>query len=205
MRILLLGPQGSGKGTIAKKISQELNMNHIDVGNILRSVPPSHPRYDELNKYMSAGELVPQDFVATLIKEHIAEIDPKDGYIFDGWGRSLEDLKHFDPNYDFVIVFELPREISIKRITGRRICSTNNKVYNIFTLPKEELLECDGELVQREDDTEEAVNRRLDIYYSETSKVIAHFESQAKVIRINAEPLPDEIVQNTISALKSRL
>lgn len=201
MKILLLGPQGSGKGTVGAKLSTLLDIPIIGVGDLLRSMPTTHPRYNEITSMMNEGRLAPQDFVADLIKERVSQDDCSDGFILDGWGRAMIDLHYFDPGYDRVVVIDISRETSLKRITGRRICSGNGKTYNIYTLPPETLKECEGELIQREDDTEEAVNKRLDIYYEETAKVIEHFRNKGILYIVDGEGTPDEVVDNVLEVL----
>lgn len=201
MKILLLGPQGCGKGTIGDMLAERMGIPHVSSGEMLRAIPENDPNYKVANDYMSRGELVPQDIVAALLKERFSRDDCKNGFILEGWGRCRLDLELFDPVFDKVIVLNISRDTSIKRISGRRLCDSDGKVYNIYTLPKEELENCQGNLIQRADDTEEAVNRRLDIYYSDTQEVIDDFKLQEKVLEIDAEPLPDEIFSNVLSAL----
>ena len=202
MRILLLGPQGCGKGTIGQMLSERMGIPLLSVGEMLRSVEPSSKYYQKVQEDTKNGVLVAEEIVVALLKEELAKEKYRQGVIFDGWGRSMQNLRAFDPGFDFVIVFEMSRETSIKRISGRRLCETDGKTYNILTLPKEELEKCPGKLIQREDDTEEAVKRRLEIYYTQTQEVIDHFDKLGKTIHINAEPLPDEIFADLMVKLK---
>lgn len=202
MKILLMGPQGCGKGTQGKKLSKHLGIPLIGVGNILRSLPEDHPSYKTIHDAIDHGNLAPQDMIADLLRERVQEPDCANGFIFDGWGRSMIDFEYFDPKFDKIVVLNLSRESSIKRITGRRMCSTDGKIYNINTLPKEELAKCKGELIQRVDDTEEAVNVRLNIYYTETVKTIEHFKKKGIVVEVDAEPMPDVIFENVLKALE---
>jgi adenylate kinase len=203
MKILLLGPQASGKGTVGEIISRELNIPIIGVGQLLRELSPEHPRHGEIHKIMLEGKLAPQDFLAGLLVDRTQCDDCINGYIVEGWGRNLIDLTYFDPNFDKAIVLEIARETSIKRITGRRVCTSNGKTYNVYTLPAEMLKECTGELLQRPDDTEEAVNARLDIYYNETTQVIEKYEAEGKIIKIDGEGLPDEVAEKVLTAIKT--
>ncbi len=202
MRILLLGPQGCGKGTIGQMLSERMDIPLLSVGEMLRSVDPSSRYYQKVQEDTKNGVLVAEEIVVALLKEELAKEKYRRGVIFDGWGRSMQNLRAFDPGFDFVIVFEMSRETSIKRISGRRLCETDGKTYNILTLPKEELAKCPGKLIQREDDTEEAVKKRLEIYYTQTQEVIDYFDKLGKTIHINAEPLPDEIFADLMTKLK---
>ncbi len=203
MKILLMGPQGCGKGTIGKMLSEKLGLPLIEVGGLLRAASENNPNYKNLAEYLNKGKLAPYGLTADIIIEKIASLDSA-GYILDGWCRAMDELPYFDPKPDIVIVLNISRETSIKRITGRRICDSDGKTYNIYTLPKDELEKCAGNLVQRADDTEEAVNQRLAIYYNETTQVIEYYKKQGKVLEVSAEPLPDEILENILSSGKIR-
>lgn len=182
-------------------LSERIGIPLLSVGEILRSVDESSKYYQKVQEELKKGTLVSEVIAVGLLKEELAKEKYQNGYIFDGWGRSMKNLQAFDPGFDFVIVFEMSRETSIKRISGRRVCSTDGKNYNIYTLPKEELAKCSGDLVQREDDTEEAVKKRLEIYYTETLKVVDYFDKLGRTIHINAEPLPEVIFANLMSKL----
>lgn len=205
MKILLLGPQGSGKGTIGDLLSKELGLPLISNGEVLRALPVSHPRYQEIHDAMHRGELVPQDFLASMLKERTSKEDCSNGFILDGWGRKDIDLQMFDPGFDEVIYIVLSRETSLRRISGRRICKNDGWTCNIYTLPPhaaEHCDKCDGELIQRDDDTEDAVNKRLDIFYKDTIAVIEDFRAKGKLIEVDGEPLPQEVLVQILQKLK---
>lgn len=204
MKILLIGPQGSGKGTIAKILAGHLNLPAVSAGEILRSLDVAHPNYVEITSCTDQGLLVPAEIMKSVLQTEFAKEKYANGYILDGWGRRMADIQTYDPNFDKVIVLEISRETSIKRISGRRICSSDGQTYNIYTLPKEELAKCQGELVQREDDTEEATKKRLEIYYTQTVEVIRMFDEQGKTLHVSAENLPNEIVKEILQKLDFR-
>ncbi len=201
MKILLLGPQGCGKGTIGQMLAERMGIPLLSVGEMLRSVEMSSQYYQKVQEDTKNGVLVAEEIVVALLKEELAKEKYKNGVIFDGWCRRMSDLEAFDPGFDFVIVLELSRETSIKRISGRRLCQVDGKTYNILTLPKEELAKCPGRLIQREDDTEEAVKKRLEIYYTQTQEVVDYFDKLGRTIHINAEPLPGVIFTDLINKL----
>ena len=203
MKILLMGPQGCGKGTIGEMLSQRLGIPLIGVGQLLRDIPQTHPLYTELHEAIDKGILAPNDKVAQLLKERTSLLDCNNGYILDGWGRQISDLEQFNPGFDVVLNISISEGTSIKRISGRRMCTSNGKIYNIYTLPKEMLAECKGELVQRSDDTEEAVKTRLSIYYSETQEVLAYFREKGILREIDGEGTPDEVFDLALKALNS--
>jgi len=203
MKILLIGPQGSGKGTLGPILSNHLEIPFVSGGDLLRDLPKSSSYYDEVCGCMEKGLLVPLDIMSSIVQDRLSQEDCVDGFILDGWCRRLEDLRAFDPEVDIVLVVDISRETSIKRITGRRLCTSDGKTYNIYTLPKEKLEECTGELIQREDDTKEAVEVRLNIYYIQTQEVIDYFEKKGILKVIDGEALPDKVFQNALNALES--
>ncbi|PIS22386.1 hypothetical protein COT50_02180 [candidate division WWE3 bacterium CG08_land_8_20_14_0_20_41_10] len=202
MKVLLLGPQGCGKGTIGQMLSEKIGVPLVSVGGLLRSLNPESSYYKTVKDQMEKGVLVDNQLVGMIIKQELDDPKYAKGYIFDGWARQMSDLNIFDPGFDFVVVFEMLRETSIKRISGRRLCEVDGKTYNVNTLPKEELAKCPGKLIQREDDTEEAVKKRLEIYYTKTMEVVNYFDKQGKTIHINAEPLPEAIFADLIKKLE---
>lgn len=204
MKILLMGPQASGKGTQGEKLSELTGLPLLSVGEVLRHVTHSHPRYNELNEAMNKGELVSMDIVGDLLRYRTSQDDCKDGFILDGWGRAVSNIAEFNPGFDAVLVIKIPREESLKRITGRRLCTSDGKTYNIYTMPQEDLV-CKGELIQRADDTEEAVNRRLEIYYTETQKVLDMFKHEGKLLEIDGMGTPDEVFERVKLALADKL
>lgn len=203
MKLLLMGPPASGKGTIGKMLSDALRLPLISGGALLRALPKDHPRYEEIMSYVNKGDPAPQDFLAELYKTRVSESDCSNGFILDGWGRKMIDIQLYNPGFDAVLVFEIDRETALKRISGRRLCEGDGKVYNIYTLPKEELAKCTGNLIQRDDDKEEVVNHRYDLYETETLPVITHLSSKHPTITVDATPTPPEIFENVLTQLKA--
>ena len=206
MKVLLLGPQGCGKGTVGKMLSDKYRIPLISSGQALREVPPHHPRYTELHEYMDNGLLAPQDFVASMLRERTSKPDCSNGYIMEGWGRAMIDLKYFDPGYDKVVVLDIKPETTISRLSNRRTCRKCGKVFNIVTVPPKvegKCDECGGDLYQREDDTESAIKKRLEIYSTETREVVNHFRDKGILLNVDAEPAPEEVFASVVSALNS--
>ena len=204
MKILIQGPPASGKGTQARRLSEYLNIPKFSTGDLLRKMPKDHPRYAENKKIMDTGGLSPNDLVADLMKSTLSEVDSGVGYILDGYARRLGQIELFEPELDMVIVINIPNEEILKRITGRRICQADGKIYNIFTLSSEELKGCPGELVIRDDDREEVVKERIERYEEDTIPVINYFREKGFVTDVDGTVSPEEVFEQIKSAVDKR-
>ncbi len=194
MKILMMGPQGCGKGTIGKLLSEGLGTPLISTGEVLRELPHDSSLYKEMDSYMSRGLLAPNDLLAKILKEKVAGME---SYILDGWGRQKSDLAFFDPGFDQVIYLTISKETSLKRLSTRRTCNNCGEIYNIVTKkPKIEGIcdLCGGALVQRNDDKEEAIAERLEIFNKETLPVIDYFRQKGLLVELNGEGSPQEVL-----------
>ncbi len=212
MRIVLLGAPGSGKGTQAKQLMAEKNIPQISTGDILRAAVAAGTGYGEqAKKIMDAGDLVPDDVMLGIISDRLGEDDAAGGFILDGFPRTqkqahdLEDLldKTNQP-LDAVILMDVDFDILLKRLTGRRTCSLTGKLLNIYFSPREELDECTnagGELVQREDDNEETISNRLEVYRSQTEPLIEFYRGKDMLKVIDAAGSIDEVYDRFAAAL----
>jgi len=195
--ILLIGPQGSGKGTQARLISDTYGLPHISTGDVFRSMIAEKTELGKkLSDYINKGELVPDALTLEILQERLQQDDCTDGFLLDGYPRNLSQAVDLDAlfanmNIDLtnVISLNIPRELVFERLEGRRTCPTCGRVYHVkYNPPLVEGL-CDddgGKLYQRDDDTEEAINKRLSVYYSETEPVIAYYQKQNLVADIDA-------------------
>ncbi|MFZ5424706.1 MAG: adenylate kinase family protein [Patescibacteria group bacterium] len=199
MKVLLIGPQGSGKGTIGKLLSEKTGLPHISVGALLREAAETNKQIrDTLNN----GDLVSYETTAGLIKSHIEKNNLGSNYILDGWVRNLGQLEVFNPNFDKVIYLTLSENDSVRRLSGRRICSSCGWMCNIYTMPPKSEGSCDlcgSKLLQREDDTEEAVKHRLEIFYTDTMQVVDRFRDEGILVEVDASPLPKEVMENLLN------
>ncbi len=214
MRIVLLGAPGSGKGTQAKKLMAEENIPQISTGDILRAAVAAGTAYGEqAKKIMDAGELVPDDVMLGIISDRLAEDDAAGGFILDGFPRTqkqaldLEDLleKTRQP-LDSVVLMDVDFDILLKRLTGRRTCSLTGKLLNIYSSPQDELDACTdagGELIQREDDNEETISNRLEVYRSQTEPLIEFYRGKDKLQVIDAAGGIEEVYGRFVAALNS--
>ena len=198
MKILMLGPQGSGKGTIGGMIGSFLNIPLISTGNILRSISPDHRWYQEVNDQMKRGDLVDQQKVAKLLEEELSKDIYSKGFVLDGWYRSMKDVDAYEVGLDKAFLLTISAQTTVKRLSSRRTCSDCGKIFNTVTPSEKPKVDgicdkCGGKLVQREDDTEEAIMKRLRIFQEETSDVIEHLKGKGILVEIDGEGPPAEV------------
>lgn len=205
--VLLMGPQGAGKGTVASVLKEELKVPHISMGDIFRETSKSDsPLGQKLRDIMNKGELVPLEITGQMLKERLSRPDCKNGYLLDGYPRNLEQAEVLDEvsNVDKVIVLDVPREVSLERLTSRVQCKNCGAVFNMKSMPPKKEGVCDvcgGELYQREDDKAEAINKRLDIYEKETEPLVKRYAS--KVVKVDSSSKTvDEIAKVILDSLK---
>ncbi len=198
MRLILLGPPGGGKGTVAKRLQVEFNIPVISTGVILREAVDKKSKLGiEVENIMSKGGLVPDHIILEIIKERIKQEDCRNGYIFDGFPRnieqenSLEKLnKELNEYIDYVFYFEIPFDEIVKRLSNRRVCKKCSTNYNLSFNPPEKDNTCDicgGELYQREDDKEETIKNRLKVFAKQTIPLKKYYKEKKllKVIDAN--------------------
>ncbi len=202
MRIILLGKPGGGKGTQATMLKDELGVPQISTGDILReAVKNQTPFGIEAKKFMDAGLLVPDCLIKDLIEERLKGDDTKDGFIFDGFPRTIaqaEALKEIGANLSFdidaVVNIDVSSESIVKRLSGRRSCECG-AVYHVESKqPKKDGIcdLCGGSLYQRADDNEEVIRNRLEQYEKQTQPLIDYYEKQGKLVTIDGnKPIPD--------------
>lgn len=197
MIIVLLGPPGCGKGTQAQKLMDVLHLPQISTGDILRkALKDGTPLGLEAKKYMEAGQLVPDELVVNIMKERIKSPDCRDGFVLDGFPRSIpqaealdEMLKEMNKRIDVAINFEVPEEELILRISGRRSCPKCGAMFHIkFSPPKVEGIcdRCGEKLYQRADDNEDTVRNRLKVYNSQTAPLIDYYNRRGVLKNIMA-------------------
>lgn len=212
MRIVLLGAPGSGKGTHAKRLMSDRNIPQVSTGDMLREAVATGTRFGrQAKEAMETGQLVSDDIVLGIISERISLPDALDGFILDGFPRTykqaldLEDLlDQLGTPLDHVVLMDVDFDILHKRLTGRRTCSLTGKLLNVYFSSAEELAACTnagGELVQREDDNEETIARRLQVYRSQTEPLIDYYRSRGKLRTVDAEGSIDEVYQRLSAAI----
>lgn len=213
MRIVLLGAPGSGKGTQAKKLMAEHNIPQISTGDMLRAaVESGSPVGRQAKAIIDAGNLVSDDVMIRIIRDRLAEPDAEQGFILDGFPRNEKQANDLDvlldelgKPLDMAILMNVNLDILMKRLTGRRTCSLTGKLLNIYFSPQEELDECTsagGELVQREDDNEEIIGNRLNVYRRQTEPLVALYRAQHKLRIVDADGTVDEVYGRFLKALQ---
>ena len=194
MKLVLLGPPGAGKGTQAAELAQSLSIPAISTGNIIRAAVKEGTPVGVIAKgYIDKGELVPDETVVSLVEERLAADDCKNGYILDGFPRTITQaeimaLKGIE--VDRVVNIELADEIIVERLSGRRVCLKCGAAYHVkFNPPAEEGVcgVCGDKLVIRDDDNEEVILNRLSVYHSQTEPLIEFYEKQGKLKSISGE------------------
>ena len=201
IRTILLGPPGAGKGTQAAIIVKNNNIPHISTGDIFReNIKNGTELGKRAQEYMSKGELVPDDLVIEIATTRLLEDDCENGFILDGFPRTVHQAEELDKFLDehgqelsTVINLEVPDDVLMKRLTGRRVCPKCSATFHIKEMPpkKEGICDiCGDELIQRPDDNEETAGNRIDVYNRETKPLIEYYEKKGKIANIDgAAPL----------------
>ena len=212
MRIVLLGAPGSGKGTQAKKLMADRNIPQVSTGDMLREAVAAGTRFGlKAKSVMESGNLVPDEVVLGIISERLAQPDAQDGFILDGFPRTTQQARDLEELLDEIgtpldaaVLMDVDFDVLMKRLTGRRTCSLTGKLLNVYFSSQEELDECTnagGELIQREDDNEETISNRLDVYRENTEPLIDHYRGKGKLIAVDADGPIDEIYERLVAAL----
>ena len=207
MKLILLGAPGAGKGTQAKWISKEYGLPHISTGDILRqNVKDGTELGKEAKKYMDDGKLVPDGVIIGMMKDRLAQDDCRNGFILDGFPRTINQAEELGKitEIDAVLNIYVPFEKLIERITGRRSCPNCGAVFHVKYNPPEKEGICDAcgtELIQRDDDKEETVKKRLETYESQTAPLIDYYGKKEKILTVVGQ----EEIEDTRKLVKEAL
>jgi adenylate kinase len=214
MNILLIGAQGSGKGTQAAQLSLVLGVCHISSGDLFRKTLEEKTALSaKVKTYLDRGELVPDEITTAMVLERIAQPDCIPGILLDGFPRTIAQAKILDKglhdvgqSLDRVMYLEVPRAELLKRLSGRYICRAHQHIYNVLSQPPKISGICDidgSELYQRADDRGEAVQKRLDIFFNETIRLLDYYDRQQKLVTINGNQDIDKVHFDLLSAINS--
>jgi len=215
MRLILIGPPGSGKGTQAKLLSMRLGLDHIGTGDILREAVRMNTPLGQLAKpHIMAGRLVPDDLVNELVAERFRRPDRPERFVMDGYPRTLAQAASFDQvlrqqflNLTGVVVMIVADEEIVRRLTGRWSCPRCKATYHMVSKPPRVTGicdECGHELVQRSDDQEDTVRERLRVYHRSTEGLIPHYRAQGLLREVPAEGDIEKIYSRIVQSLESR-
>lgn len=212
MRIVLLGAPGSGKGTQAKKLMADKHIPQVSTGDMLREAVATGTRFGlKAKAVMEAGNLVPDEVVLGIISERLTRPDAADGFILDGFPRTTQQaldleelLDQMGTPLDAAVLMDVDFDILMKRLTGRRTCSLTGKLLNVYFSSQEELDACTsagGELIQRDDDNEDTIRNRLDVYRENTEPLIDFYKNRGKLKTIQADGEIDHVYARLLEAL----
>lgn len=216
MNLVFLGLPGAGKGTQAKILADKYDIPHISTGDIFRNaIKNETPLGVKAKKYIDSGELVPDEVTNGIVKERLQDKDCNEGFILDGYPRTLDQAEALDRNLDELsktldlVIYTRVRESElIKRLTGRRICEDCGVTYHVdFNPPEEESVcdECGGKLIQRDDDKEETVKNRINVNKNNTDKLINYYNNKNILVEIDAEKDIDEVSNDIIGVIEEKI
>jgi adenylate kinase len=217
MRIVLVGPPGAGKGTQAAFLAKNLGIPHISTGDLFRAnISQGTELGKQAKAYMDAGKLVPDEVTIGMAKDRMEQPDAANGFLLDGFPRNVSQAEALDEmlkaegmKLDAVLDLEVPEDEVVKRIAGRRICRNDSShVFHVtYKQPKTDGVcdVCGGELYQRDDDSEETVRTRLEVYHTQTEPIIDYYAAQGLVVTISALGKVEEVTGRAMEALGSKV
>ncbi|MCO5969505.1 MULTISPECIES: adenylate kinase [Actinoallomurus] len=213
MRIVLVGPPGAGKGTQAQFISSHLSVPKISTGDIFRAnVSGNTPLGRKAKEYMDRGDLVPDEITIAMVRDRLAEDDAQEGFLLDGFPRNVpqaETLKkilaEMDQRLDLVLELVVDDDEVVRRLSGRRTCRKCGKIWHVaFDPPSKEGVcdVCGGELFQRDDDREETIRHRLEVYQEQTAPLASFYADEGILVGIDATGPVEEVTERALAALR---
>jgi adenylate kinase len=216
LNLILLGPPGAGKGTQAERLREDFDVAYIATGDILRKAVAEETELGKKAKeYMNNGDLVPDEVIIGVILEEVGSEAAQDGFLLDGFPRTVdqataldEALARLDRRLTAVLLIDAPDDEVVRRLSGRRMCAKSGHVYNVHTDPpkQDEVCDQDGSrLIQREDDREETVRKRLEVYHRQTSPLVKFYEERDLLKRFDGTRSPTEVhdhIRATIATLR---
>ena len=206
MKMIFLGPPGAGKGTQATGVSSHLRVPHISTGDMFRAaIKNETPTGLEAKRYMDAGQLVPDSVVIRMVEERLAMPDCANGYLLDGFPRTVEQAQALEKISapDAVVDIDVPDEKLLERLTGRRVCSKCSGTFHVSKLADETVCPvCGDKLYQREDDKPATISNRLNVYHEQTAPLIGYYAGLGRLKRIDGNNRPEDVFQAILASLE---
>lgn len=208
MRMIFIGPPGAGKGTQAKRLVDTFDIPHVSTGDMLRAAVKAGTEMGKVAEgYMSRGELLPDDVVVGIVRDRLMEDDAAKGVLLDGFPRTIPQAEALDAMFDAegltldaVVLLEVPDDLIVERIVGRRTDPETGRIYHLtFDPPPADVAD---RLVHRKDDTEEAVRERLGAYHAQTAPLVPFYDAKGLVQRVDGVGTPDEVTARIVSVLR---
>jgi adenylate kinase len=211
-RLVILGKQGAGKGTQCVRLCRHYHVPHISTGDMFRvAVKSGSELGSKLDEYMGAGELIPDDLVLGVVGERLSEDDAAGGFVLDGFPRTTNQAAKFSEllapdDVDLVLSLEVPTEVSLRRLAGRRVCQNCGTNYSVQSPPEQGWTcdDCGGEVVLRRDDTEHAIARRLKLYEEQTEPLVSWYQEQGKLVAVDGIGPLDTVTDRLVRAIDRR-
>lgn len=213
VRLVLLGKQGAGKGTQCVRLSRHYVVPHISTGDMMRAAEKSGTEMGrQVGEYLKAGELVPDDVMVQAVEHRLEQHDTKErGFILDGFPRTVGQAKALEDvlaprGLDLVLDLEVPTEIVLERLASRRVCSVCGTIFGMDNQPRRGRIcdSCGGDLVQRDDDTEESIRRRLELYATQTEPLISWYLERHKLAAVDGLGAPERVTARLVRAIDYR-
>ena len=212
VRLIVFGRQGAGKGTQCARLAAHYGVPHISTGDMLRAAVRDGTQFGQKAKsYMDEGKLLPDDIMVGLVAERLAQADADAGWLLDGFPRTpgqAEALSEVtaDAPFDLAINLDVPEDVVLERITNRRVCTECGTIYSVAEPPTTpwDCDKCGGKVVQREDDTEAAVRKRLADYQSQTAPLMDWFDARSKLVTIDGNADPDTVFGRVVAEIEDR-
>lgn len=215
MRLILVGPPGAGKGTQAEKIVAKHHVAHISTGDMLRANVRGGTELGKNAKaYMDAGKLVPDELIIAMMRDRLAQNDCADGFLLDGFPRTVAQAEALDGllvemglSLDCVVLLEVPDQVVVERLCGRRGCKQCGAIYHVTFKPSAETNRCDlcgGELFQRDDDREEVIRQRLQVYQEQTAPLVDYYRAAGLLLSVNGDQPGDGVLNEIELAVSAK-
>jgi adenylate kinase len=212
VRIVLVGPPGAGKGTQAQFIASHLAVPKISTGDIFRAnVSRGTPLGQKAREYMDRGDLVPDEVTIAMVRDRLAEDDAQEGFLLDGFPRNVAQaqtlekiLAEWDAKLDIVLELVVDEDEVVRRLSGRRTCSRCGRIWHVLFDDKRDDVcdDCGGRLFQRDDDKEEVVRHRLEVYQEQTAPLVSFYADEGILVGIDATGPVEEVTERALAALR---